>query len=174
MKLNTNIFIKTKRLILKPIEEKYIDDIYESFTSEVTKFMPFNPKANKNEIIDFVLNSKKGLLEKTDIVFVVLDIDEKFTGCCGIHNINPESIEVGLWLKKESQGQGFGTEIITKIIEFIEQNFKVEYILYPVDEENIASRKIPEKLGFIPFKTYKKRKTDTIDLNIIEYRKYYS
>ncbi len=84
------------------------------------------------------------------------------------------SIELGLWLKKDAQSNGYGTEIITGLIEFLENNFTFKYILYPVDEENIASRRIPEKLGFTPFKRYQKNKNSTTDLHIIEYRKYYS
>ena len=40
----------------------------------------------------------------------------------------------------------------------VEQNFEFNYIIYPVDKENIRSRKIAEKLGFLPFETYKKKK----------------
>lgn len=60
------------------------------------------------------------------------------------------------------------------LIEFLENNFTFEYIIHPVDQENIASKKIPEKLGFIPYKRYQKNKGTSSFLNIIEYRKYYS
>jgi RimJ/RimL family protein N-acetyltransferase len=66
-----------------------------------------------------------------------------------------------------------GTEIITSLLQFLEKNFTFKYIVYPVDEENSASKKIPEKLGFIPAKKYKKYKDPSTDLNIVEYRKYY-
>ncbi|KAA2217549.1 GNAT family N-acetyltransferase [Chryseobacterium sediminis] len=173
MILSPNIEIKTKRLTLKPVKDLYIDDILEHFTTEVTRYMPFDPQGNRQDIITFVNESKRTLAQNTDLVMVALDSDSSFTGCCGIHNITEESVELGLWLKKSSQGKGLGTEIITAIIEFLEKTFTFKYILYPVDEENIASRKIPEKLGFIPAKKYKKAKNHLIDLNIVEYRKYY-
>ncbi|MBT2620089.1 GNAT family N-acetyltransferase [Chryseobacterium sp. ISL-6] len=66
-----------------------------------------------------------------------------------------------------------GTEIIINLIEFLENNFTFKYIFYPVDEENIASKKIPEKLGFVPYKKYQKNKSASSFLNIVEYRKYY-
>lgn len=173
MKLSPDIKIKTERLILEPVKDSYIDDILEHFTEEVTKYMPFNPQGDREEIINFVNESKRTLSQNTDLVMVALDSKGNFIGCCGIHTITNESIELGLWLKKSSQGKGLGTEIITSLIEFIENNFTFNYILYPVDEENIASKKIPEKLGFIPAKKYKKFKNKITDLNIIEYRKYY-
>lgn len=174
MEFNSNIVVKTNRLRLKLIHKKYIDEININFTKEVTKYMPFNPSGKRMEIENFVKNSLKCFEEKTDIVFVVLDTNEIFIGCCGIHHINAESVELGLWLKENSQSQGFGTEVISSLINFIEQNFKVNYIIYPVDKENIKSRKIPEKLGFKEFKTYSKQKDDSVNLNIVEYRKYVS
>ncbi|CEJ70541.1 hypothetical protein BN1195_02868 [Chryseobacterium oranimense G311] len=174
MRLNTNIRITTDRLILKPVDEAYIDDINECFTAEVTRYMPFNPTGDRNDIINFVKASKESLLKNTDLVMTVLDFNDQFIGCCGIHNITAESIELGLWLRKDKQGMGLGTEIITSLIEFSENNFTFQYILYPVDEENTASRKIPEKLGFSPYKKYQKNKGVASYLNIIEYRKYYA
>ncbi|MDM1556441.1 MULTISPECIES: GNAT family N-acetyltransferase [Chryseobacterium] len=173
MILHPDIKINTQHLTLQPVDSSYIDDILKHFTKEVTKYMPFNPKGNKKEIINFVNESKRNLLQNTDLVMVALDSNRNFIGCCGIHNITEESIELGLWLKKSAQGQGLGTEIITALIMFLEHNFTFKYILYPVDEENIASKKIPEKLGFIPTKKYKKFKDTVTDLNILEYRKYY-
>jgi len=173
MILSPTIEIKTKRLVLRPVKDLYIDDILEHFTNEVTRYMPFDPQGSRQDIITFVNESKRTLLQNTDLVMVALDSDGDFAGCCGIHNITKESVELGLWLKKSSQGKGLGTEIIKALIEFLEKNFTFKYILYPVDEENIASRKIPEKLGFIPAKKYKKNKNHLIDLNIVEYRKYY-
>ncbi|MBP1165884.1 MULTISPECIES: GNAT family N-acetyltransferase [unclassified Chryseobacterium] len=173
MILSPTIEIKTKRLVLRPVKDLYIDDILEHFTNEVTRYMPFDPQGSRQDIITFVNESKRTLLQNTDLVMVALDSDGDFAGCCGIHNITKESVELGLWLKKSSQGKGLGTEIIKALIEFLEKNFTFKYILYPVDEENIASRKIPEKLGFIPAKKYKKNKNHLMDLNIVEYRKYY-
>lgn len=174
MTLNKDIRIKTDRLVLQPVEELYIDDINTFFTAEVTRYMPFNPKGDRNDILSFVEESKKSLSNNTDLVMVALDCNDNFMGCCGIHNITEESVELGLWLKKDAQSIGLGTEIIVNLIEFLENNFTFQYIIYPVDEENKASRKIPEKLGFMPFKKYQKNKSPLSFLNIIEYRKYYS
>lgn len=173
MILNPDIKIETGRFTLQPVEDLYKDDILEHFTQEVTRFMPFNPQGNREDIVRFVDESKRTLSNNTDLVMVALDSHGDFIGCCGIHNITEESVELGLWLKKDSQGKGLGTEIITSLIQFLEKNFTFKYIVYPVDEENTASKKIPEKLGFIPAKKYKKYKDPSTDLNIVEYRKYY-
>ncbi|WP_223607583.1 GNAT family N-acetyltransferase [Chryseobacterium sp. OSA05B] len=174
MILNRDIRIKTDRLLLKPVEESYVDDINTHFTAEITRYMPFNPEGDRNDILSFVEESKKTLSDNTDLVMVAIDSENNFIGCCGIHHITSESVELGLWLKKSVQGIGLGTEIIMSLIEFLENNFTFKYIRYPVDKGNIASRKIPEKLGFIPYKKYRKNKGQSSFLDIVEYRKYYS
>lgn len=173
MLLNKDIRINTNRLLLQPVEELYVDEINTYFTTEITRYMPFNPKGDRNDILSFVEESKRSLSQNTDLVMVAHDYSNNFIGCCGLHNITDESVELGLWLKKSAQGIGLGTEIIISLIEFLENNFTFKYILYPVDQENTASRKIPEKLGFIPYKKYTENKSPSSFLHIIEYRKYY-
>ncbi|MBC9932311.1 GNAT family N-acetyltransferase [Chitinophaga qingshengii] len=173
MEFNLDLIIETKSLVLKVVHEKYIDEINSNFTKEVTKYMPFNPSGKRKEVENFVEISLTNFKRKTDIVFVIVDKNDVFIGCCGIHDINLKSVELGLWLKEDSQSKGFGAEIINGLINFVEKNIEIDYIIYPVDKENIRSRKIPEKLGFKEYETYTKQKDDSTDLNIIEYRKYY-
>lgn len=175
MQLNSKIRINTERLVLKPISEEFIPEVNQYFTTDITVYMPYDPDGNKQDTINFVQSSIKNLRNQTEIVFVILDKNtQNFIGCCGIHNINPESVEIGLWLKKDSQSKGIGKETVTSLLHFIEANFYVDYTIYPVDEENIRSRKIPQGLGFEEFKRYLKPKNDIKNLNIIEYRKYYN
>jgi len=104
---------------------------------------------------------------------VAFDTNNQFVGCGGIHNITTESVELGLWIKNSMQGVGLGKEIRINLIDFLENSFTFKYILYQVDDENTASKKIPEKLGFFPYKKYQKNKSASSFLNIVEYRKYY-
>lgn len=173
--MRPQIKIETKRLNLIPVSDKYKEEILREFTPQITKYMPYTPNGDEVEVQDFLDKAKLGLINGTDFVFASIHKDSKvFLGCCGIHNITEDSIELGLWLKTDVHGQGFGTEIIDGLINFIEGNLKFNYLIYPVDEENIPSRKIPEKLGFSIFSAYKKAKDENTFLHIIEYRKYYN
>ncbi|MDR2236703.1 MAG: hypothetical protein LBE92_11305 [Chryseobacterium sp.] len=73
MILNRDIKIETGRLTLQPVEDLYTDDILEHFTQEVTRFMPFNPQGNREDIVRFVDESKRTLSNNTDLVMVALD-----------------------------------------------------------------------------------------------------
>jgi len=64
MELNSELLINAERLILEPIDKKYIDVINTNFTQEITEYMSFNPNDGKNEIINFVENSRRNLIQK--------------------------------------------------------------------------------------------------------------
>lgn len=171
----SQIKIETKRLNLIPVSAKYKDEIRKEFTPQITRYMPYTPTGHEKEVQDFLDKAKLGSINGTDFVFTSICKDNNaFLGCCGIHNITENAMELGIWLKKEVHGQGFGTEIIEGLIHFIKGNLKFNYLIYPVDKDNIPSRRIPEKLGFSIFGEYKKAKDENTFLNIIEYRKYYN
>ncbi|PTS93836.1 N-acetyltransferase [Pedobacter sp. HMWF019] len=170
----SQIKIETKRLSLISVSDKYKDEILRAFTPQITRYMPYTPIGDEREVQGFLDKAKLGLINGTDFVFSSIHKDgEAFLGCRGIHNISEESIELGLWLKKDVHGHGFGTEIVGELINFIEGNLKFNYLIYPVDKENVASRRIPEKLGFSIFGEYKEAKDENTFFNIIEYRKHY-
>lgn len=167
-----NIIVITDRLLLQTVSEEFKFDIWNEFTPEITRFMPFNPTGNIKDTEDFIALSSQDLISGKAILFCILKGESKeFLGCCGLHNINTRMVEIGLWLKKSAHGNGYGTETVKTLIEFAEAHLDFEYLLYPVDKDNWISKKIPEKLGFIPTRTYEKKKSGTENLHIMEFRK---
>lgn len=59
MIFNPDIKIKTERITLQPVEDSYIDDIFEHFTNEVTQYMPFNPQGNRRISSALLMNQKE-------------------------------------------------------------------------------------------------------------------
>jgi [ribosomal protein S5]-alanine N-acetyltransferase len=172
--LDPNIIVDTDRLVLLPVSDEFKFDICNEFTSEITRFMPFLPKGNIKETEDFIACSKQELLSGKAIHFCIIKKEtNEFLGCCGLHHIDTKNVEIGLWLKKSVHGNGYGTETVKVLVEVAEKNLDVEYLFYPVDKDNRASRKIPEKLGFTPARRYDTKKGETEILHIIEFRKKY-
>jgi RimJ/RimL family protein N-acetyltransferase len=71
----------------------------------------------------------------------------------GSINIRPEGqdAEVGYWVSGDSTGHGYATIAVRAISNFALSNLKVRDILASVREENIPSRKVLEKSGFVYF-----------------------
>jgi [ribosomal protein S5]-alanine N-acetyltransferase len=164
--------ITTQRLILNPVSMDDKFDICREFTSELTRFMPFNPTGNLTEIENFILLSQQKIENKKRLVLSIFNKENNdFLGICELDNIDKKEIEIGLWIKINEQEKGYGTEVVESLISFAEKNYDFDYLYYPVDKDNIASCKIPQKLGFKPFRSYEKYKSESTMLNIIEYRK---
>lgn len=143
-----NIKIQTDRLSLLPIEMKYVPDIFREFTSEITTYMSPTPPANISETEDFITSSAEGLKSGNNLQLVILDREtQEFLGCAGLHEVDGDHPEMGVWLKKSAHGKGFGREAMTAIKKWADENLDYKYILYPVVAKNIPSRKIPESLG---------------------------
>jgi len=172
-KFDLNTIIHTDRLILQPVSDEFKFDIWREFTTEVTKYMPFTPDGDIKVTENFIYRSNQELIDNKSIQFCILKKDSnEFLGVCGLHNyIDTKAVEIGLWLKINVHGIGYGTEVVRALIIFAEKNLDIEYLFYPVDKDNKASRNIPEKLNFFQATTYLKKKHDTQNLDIIEYRK---
>jgi [ribosomal protein S5]-alanine N-acetyltransferase len=93
-------------------------------------------------------------------------------GCTGIHEIHSKNPELGIWLKKSVQGQGYGLETMTALKRWADENLDYEYLIYGVDQANIPSRRIPEKLGGRIVNKYNKTNLSGRVLHLVEYRIY--
>ena len=70
-------------------------------------------------------------------------------GRAGVTN-RPEQdeLEIGFVIGKAKQRQGFAFEALEAIIKYTHENITEESLVAWVDERNIPSRKLLEKLGF--------------------------
>ena len=163
--------ITTKRLLLQAIAMHHKTEIFKEFTVEVSTYMYPRPAIDISETEQFIEDSTIGLTNGYNLQLVILKKDtQEFLGCTGIHNINTETPEFGIWLKKSAQGQGYGLETITALKQWAQENLDCEYLRYPVDKENYPSRRIPEQLGGVIVKEYDKRNLSGNVLHLVEYK----
>lgn len=141
--------IRSERLLLKPIEPRFAEDVFREFTPTITRFMFPRPADSIEETLEFVRSSQAGAARGTDLIFaVLLNESEEFMGCCGIHfRRNPSTPELGIWIKASGHGSGYGREAVHALKEWADKTFVCEYFIYPVDRQNQPSRKIAESLG---------------------------
>jgi [ribosomal protein S5]-alanine N-acetyltransferase len=168
-----NVVIESERLKLIPTSEKYAEDIFKEFTKEITTFM--YPKSAKkiDETLAFIKLSKEKMQQGEQLQVVILDkITGEFIGHGGISKLNTDTPEPGIWIKKGAHGHKYGREAVETLTEWIDENYKYKYIMYPVDKSNIASRKIPESLGGVIENEYKKTNASGNILDMVEYRIY--
>ena len=141
--------IKTERLILVPVDERFIDDVFENFNESVNIYM--YPAVAKNidetkAVIDGFIEMRE---KKSDYVYAItLKSTGEFIGLAGLHNLKNEAPELGIWTKKQAHGNHFGREAIGALLKLAKE-MGYKSAIYPVDRRNIASKKIPIFYGGI-------------------------
>jgi len=94
--------------------------------------------------------------KQEELVLAIVSTDGEFLGCCGLHGREKWTTpELGIWLKKTAHGNRFGQSAIGLLVTWASENLNIDYFIYPVDRENVPSRKIPELLGGTIFKEVK-------------------
>ncbi len=167
-----DVKIETKNLLLIPISEEFKEDIFQEFTEKITTFM--FPKAAKKieETEKFIAESLEELKQNTNLQIIILDKKTReFLGCGGIHELN-KIPKIGCWIKKSAHGNCFGKETVFGLKKWADENLDHEYLLYPVDERNKSSRRIPEALGGEIVRRYNKKNLSGKTLNLVDYRIY--
>lgn len=72
--------------------------------------------------------------------------------------------------QEKAHGNKYGLEVITAIKSWADKKLDYEYLRYPVDKANIASRKIPEALGGEIVREFNKINMSGNTLHIVEYK----
>ena len=160
----------TERLILRPITLEDASDMFAHFNAEVTKYMYPKPADDLSETIAYIESCLLKYEKKQEIVFIGrLKETNEFIGCFGLHGTPSKTPELGVWTKMSSHGNHYGLEGMKAVADYAKKHLDYEYLVYPVDKRNIASRNIPETLKGIIRDTYLEKGLGGNDLNIIEY-----
>lgn len=173
MKNLLNLRIKTPRLLLVPIAMRYRRDIFQEFTKEITLYMNPEPAKSIRETEKFINNSIRSLKKGNNLQLVIIEKNTKeFLGCIGLHHIDRKNPELGIWLKKSAHGYKYGQEAMKALKKWVDDNLEYEYLLYPVADKNISSRKIPEILGGKIAREYDDQGRSGNKYHCLEYRIY--
>lgn len=165
--------ITTDHLLIRSTSLEDKDDIFREFTAEITTHMFPKPAETIDETVEFITTSMKENREGSNFqVTVVKKGTNEFLGCGGLHNIETRTPEFGIWIKKSAHGFGYGREAIVALKQWADENLDYDYLLYPVVENNVPSRKIPESLGGVVAREYDEVNMSGKNQHLLEYRIY--
>lgn len=154
------------RLILTPLELTDIDLAVELWTdpevvryicdvpteAEVRREMPDTIKRGGNGGIGIwcIADRKTGeKLGSTYLLPMPTKDDDVDYGLIIMGQMPDADIEVGYFLKPSAWGQGYATEVCKRILQFAFQEASLDKVVASVDANNIASKNILEKAGFV-------------------------
>ncbi len=95
----------------------------------------------------------------------------KAIGFAGVEKVKPYIYqEAGICLGPNYVGKGFGKQILQSLIQYCKEEFGAKEFIYSTREENIASNRLAESLGFtVISSTPKKDSRDGHNYNLLKY-----
>ena len=144
------IKLETERLILRRLEKNDANDMFNNWCNDldVTRYLPWNPHGTievTNDLLDMWINDYDNPYVYRWIV--VLKENNEPIGTVDVVNkdIDNKVFEIGYCYSKKSWGNGYGTEVLSKVISFLFDNVEVEVIMAKHNENNVASGMVMKK-----------------------------
>lgn len=141
--------ITTRRLAIRELRVSDRDAFFAyRSTPEVYKYQRFKP-AEQEEADEFIgsLAAHPDIPNTWFQLAVCLRADGRLIGDIGIHFLDDAQVEIGCTIAAEFQRQGYGTESLKAVLDYLFSNLNKHRIVASVDPENSKSIGLLERLG---------------------------
>jgi len=144
----SSIDITSGRLSIRPFSATDANDAFGCITPSLTRYLSFDP-APSAAVFETIW---RGWLPKIDagedFAFAIRDrATNGFLGLAGLHRTGDVEPELGIWIREDQHGHGYGFEAVQAVAQWAADTFKSSAFIYPVAKENASSRKLAEALG---------------------------
>lgn len=142
--------VQTDRIRLREYTERDLDDLAAMFADEETMRYYPRPKTRDESLAWISWNLR--LYRERGFGLWVMESRQtsEFLGDCGLTPQTVEGvtdIEVGWHTKRAHWNRGFATEAALACKDLASSRFGVKRLISIIDPENVASRRVAEKIG---------------------------
>ncbi len=171
--------LETNRLILRHLELDDLDSLYALYCDpDIVRYIPDASRSYEEtrEELEWHRNGHPRHPE-LGLWATIHKETGKFIGRCGLlpWKIDGQNeVEVAYLISKAYWGQGLGTEAAQAILEYGFEKLNLSRLICLIDEENLASIKVAEKIGMTfekegkdeigPFLLYSRNKPTKVDV----------
>jgi RimJ/RimL family protein N-acetyltransferase len=142
------INLVSPRLALHSFSAADAPDSFAAATPKIARFMGWDPASSLEAFAEIWRAWLPHMEAGTDLPLVVrLRETGEFLGAGGLHNLASAEPEVGIWIKEQAHGCGYGREAVATAIAWASRELSATGFIYPVVVENRASRHLAERLG---------------------------
>ncbi len=148
--------IRTERLLLRmprPGDGAVVNAAIQASLDELKPWLGFaleEPSPQDTEINQ--LEAHLNFIKKEVLRYLIFDKETgNFIGSTGFHSIEWDvpKMEIGYWLDSRASGKGYMAEAVSALTDLAFMRLKCRRLEIQCDAENLKSRAIPEKLGFV-------------------------
>lgn len=154
---NGNI-IKTDRLMIVPMELKYLQSTHEYAADlENTKYMLNLPNETLDETKSFILYAEEEWKKEEPMFFeYAIIMDGMHVGAISLYldKDNTAWAELGWTVNKKYWKKGICTEAARALIKNAIESYGINRFIAHCDSENLASSAVMEKIGMVKIDEY--------------------
>lgn len=151
--------IETPRLHLRPPCAGDGAALHEAIAESLTEMrrflasLPWLAGEQSPELSEaWCRNAHANFLARKDLPFLLFEkTTGQLLGATGLHRPvwTTPRVEVGYWCRTSRHGEGFTTEAVEAVSRYAFEHIRAVRIELVTDEENVASRKVAERCGFV-------------------------
>ena len=148
VKVHGTAELRTKRLVLRRYRPEDAAALYRHLGSDpaMYQYSGWNPYATL-EMAQETVNRFIESYEDEHSYGWVIDVDGVLFGTIGAYDYEDDRIEVGFSIRRAGWGQGYATEALKKVLEYLTENEGISCVTAWCAAENIGSRRVLEKAG---------------------------
>ena len=140
------MILETKRLLLRPIEERDMEQLLSLLKNDVIKQTYMIPDFPTDEAAIRLAQRFIALSQGEEKLVVGIALDGRLIGVLNETEKTDKLIEIGYALHPDFHGRGYMTEAFTAVIDaLLHSGFSA--VIASAFEENIASIRVMEKCG---------------------------
>ncbi len=143
--------LESARLHLSLITADDFDAVFHTLndehTCEIISFLKW-PLTDK-QVQWWCAKAVTGAVTGSEYLFIARHEGQP-AGCIGLHLEDNDRAEVGYWVSKDMQGQGFASEMLISVASFGLEELQLDEIYATTAKDNPASDAVLMKNGFIP------------------------
>lgn len=150
MKTDTQIELRTERLVLRPAQTSDAEMIFNYRSdAETNKYQGWIPESIHDVHVFLAKIAPEIDTADTWYQFVLVKMDDsKIIGDLGIHFIDDRQAEVGCTVAKAYQTKGYAKEALKSVMDYLFRKLNKHRIIASVDPQNKGSIRLVESLGF--------------------------
>ncbi|AYC30477.1 GNAT family N-acetyltransferase [Paenisporosarcina cavernae] len=145
--LTENAYLK----LLTPEDAEALFQATDESRAHLKEWLPFIDYTKTSEdSLNFIRSTMKQFSDNNGIQAGIW-YDGKLAGVIGFHAVNwsNKSTSLGYWLSNKFTGKGLMTLAVQAMVTHAFHTWKLHRVEIRAAEENVKSRAIPERLGFI-------------------------
>ncbi len=147
--------LRSNRLVIRQMQDADANELYNAVAESRDNLRPWLPFADAHqssaESLDYIRQSNVDIEAGRNFnLSIWIAATDSLLGCCGVHikNEHIPSFEIGYWARTSAEGNGYITESVHMLCDFMFAYWNAKRIEIRCDSENIRSAAVAVRSGF--------------------------